>query len=453
MSLPNFSAASVPPTTGEASANTWAVAALVLAVGDALAARFGEVRVRGELSAFSRAASGHCYFSLKDAQGESALLRCAMFKRSAAALSFVPAEGQQVEVVGRLNVYEPRGDLQLVVESMRRLGEGALYEEFLRLKAQMAARGWFDSQRKRPIVAHPRRLGLVTSLGAAALHDVLTTIRRRAPHVEVVIYPSLVQGDTAPPALVQALGWANARREVDTVLLVRGGGSLEDLWAFNDERVVQAVVDSALPVVCGVGHETDLTLCDLAADLRAATPTAAAELAVTAAVDNLQALQSLQRALAVATQRRLDREGQRLDSLALRSGKPARLLAAQVERLDALGWRLRQALVQVTSSRRQALHPWWQRLQRGLSVQQATAGKHLWVLSERLAAAHPQHVLQRGYAWLENPEGLPLMRAVQIKSGEGFRAVLQDGVVQAQAREILVSQRDLAQPDPEVKTK
>lgn len=433
MSLPNFSApASVRPSEPDTPA--WGVAALVLALSDALSARFGEVRVRGELSAFSRASSGHCYFSLKDAQGASALLRCAMFKRSAAGLAFMPADGQQVEVSGRLNIYEPRGDLQLVVESMRRLGEGALYEEFLRLKAKLMQRGWFDAQRKRPLPPYPRRLGVVTSLGAAALHDVLTTLRRRAPHVEVVVYPSLVQGEAAPLALVQALAWANARQEVDTLLLVRGGGSLEDLWAFNDEQVVQAVVGSALPVVCGVGHETDITLCDLAADVRAATPTAAAELAVSATADSLQALQALQRALRAATQRRLDREGQRLDGLALRTGKPARMMAAQSERLDALGWRLRQGLDHAVQRRFQGLTPWAQRLQRAHSVQFAKAPQHVSTLQARLQASHPQQVLQRGYAWLEDPHGRPLMRAADIPPGQAFCAVLQDGQVQAQAQ-------------------
>ncbi|MDE2274818.1 MAG: exodeoxyribonuclease VII large subunit, partial [Burkholderiales bacterium] len=258
---------------------TWGVAALLLAMGDALAARFGAVAVRGELSGFSRAASGHCYFTLKDAEGAQALLRCAMFRRAAGLLDFTPADGQQVALRGRLAVYEARGELQLVVESMQRVGAGTLFEEFLRRRARMEAAGLFEAARKRPLPRHATPLGIVTSLGAAALHDVLTTLARRAPHVRVVVYPSLVQGADAPAALVAALQLADRRNEVDVLLLVRGGGSIEDLWAFNDERVVQAVVASRLPVVCGVGHETDVTLCDLAADLRAPTPTAAAELA------------------------------------------------------------------------------------------------------------------------------------------------------------------------------
>ena len=230
----------------------------------------------------TRAASGHCYFSLKDADGQAASLRCAMFRRAAALLDFSPGEGVLVEVRGRVAVYEPRGELQFVVEAMRRAGAGTLYEQFLKLRARLAAEGLFDADAKRALPPHPRRIGVITSSAGAALHDVLTALARRAPQVEVVVYPSPVQGVEAPPALVRALQTANERAEVDLLLLVRGGGSLEDLWAFNDERVVRAVAASALPVVCGVGHETDVTLCDLAADLRAPTPTAAAELAAPA---------------------------------------------------------------------------------------------------------------------------------------------------------------------------
>jgi exodeoxyribonuclease VII large subunit len=254
----------------------WGVAALLLATADALAARFGAVAVRGELSGFSRAASGHCYFALKDESGAPAMLRCAMFRRAASLLDFAPGDGQKVELRGRLGVYDARGELQLVVESMQRIGAGTLYEEFLRLRARLEAQGLFDPARKRQLPRHPGALGVVTSLGAAALHDVLTTLARRAPHLRVIVYPAPVQGVDAPPAIAAALALAGQRREVEALLLVRGGGSLEDLWAFNDERVVRAIVACALPVVCGVGHETDVTLADLAADLRAPTPTAAA---------------------------------------------------------------------------------------------------------------------------------------------------------------------------------
>ncbi len=258
------------------------VAALLLAAGDALRARLGAVTVRGELSGFMRAASGHCYFTLKDSDGAAAVLRCAMFRRAASLLDFDPREGQQVEVRGRITVYEARGELQCVVEAMLPQGAGSLYELFLRHKARLEAAGLFDAARKRPLPRYPRAIGVVSSLAAAALSDVLTALARRAPQVQVFVYPSAVQGAEAPMQLVQAIVLAGVRAEVDTLIVCRGGGSIEDLWAFNDEAVVRAIASCPVPVVCGVGHETDLTLADLAADLRAPTPTAAAELAAPA---------------------------------------------------------------------------------------------------------------------------------------------------------------------------
>ena len=287
----------VEPIGSGLARTVWGVDALVLAVADLLAARWGVCAVRGEISGWSRAASGHCYFNLKDADGGTALLRCAMFRRAASLLDVVPADGQRVELRGRLGVYEPRGELQLVVESMQRAGMGALYEEFLRRKARLGAEGLFHAARKRSLPAYPRCIGVVTSLGAAALHDVLSSLARRAPHVRVVVYPSLVQGADAPAALCAAITAAARHGEADTLIVCRGGGSLEDLMAFNDERVVRALAASPVPVVCGVGHESDVTLADLVADLRAPTPTAAAELAAPQTRDCLDALEALSETL------------------------------------------------------------------------------------------------------------------------------------------------------------
>ena len=319
----------IEPREAPLARPAWGVAALLLAAADALTARFGAVVVRGELSGFTRAASGHCYFSLKDADGAAALLRCAMFRRAASLLDFAPTDGQRVELRGRLALYEPRGELQFVAEAMQRVGAGSLYEEFLRLRARLQAEGLFDDARKRTPARLPQRVGIVTSPQAAALRDVLTSFARRAPQLALVLYPAPVQGADAPAALVQALAEAGRRREVDTLLLVRGGGSLEDLWAFNDERVVRAVAASPLPVICGVGHETDITLCDLAADLRAPTPTAAAELATMARDEALGRLQGMADAMQRSAARRLQTQAQRLDLLALRLGRPARALAPQ----------------------------------------------------------------------------------------------------------------------------
>lgn len=387
--------------------------------------------MRGELSGFSRAASGHCYFSLKDSDGVPALLRCAMFRRAASLMDFAPADGQLVEIRGRLGIYESRGELQMVVEAMQRQGAGSLYEEFLRRKAKLEAEGLFDPSRKRELSAYPQRLGVVTSLQAAALRDVVAALRRRAPHLSVVIYAAPVQGAEAPPALVQALQTANARAEVDALLLVRGGGSLEDLWAFNDERLVRAVASSALPVVCGVGHETDVTLCDLAADLRAATPTAAAELAAPAQAELLGDLQDRAARLGLAMERRVQQQAQRLDQLALRLGQPARLVLAQRSRLDDAAARLQRALRMRVQQEQARVAQSARALQRGA---QGALQRQQWALqaaTQRLAAQDPHAVLARGYAWVEGPDGRALVSAQGLAPGQALSAVWADGRAEA----------------------
>ena len=421
---------------------------MLVATADALAARFGAVTVRGELSGFSRAASGHCYFSLKDADGAAALLRCAMFRRAATLVDFAPADGQQVELRGRLGVYDARGELQLVVEAMQRVGTGALYEEFLRRRARLAAEGLFDAARKRPLPAFPRVLGIVTSPAAAALRDVLTTLQRRSPQVRVVIYPSPVQGADAPAALVAALQQVGRRAEVEAVLLVRGGGSLEDLWAFNDERVVRAVAACPVPVVCGVGHETDITLADLVADLRAPTPTAAAELAAPLQADALAQLDATAASLQRALERTLQTQAQRLDTAALRLGQPSRKLLAQQQALDALARRLGQGLRSVQGRQSEHLAALSQRLQRavraglqrhenlsdlGRRLLRATQVRlqreplRLEAAEQRLAAQDPARVLKRGYAWVESMDGRPVLGVGGLRPGQAVRAVWADG--------------------------
>ncbi len=420
----------------------WGVAALLLATSDALSARFGAVAVRGEISGFSRAASGHCYFSLKDADGAPALLRCAMFRRAAGLLDFAAAEGQQVELRGRLGVYDARGELQMVVESMQRLGAGTLFEEFLRRRDRLAALGYFEASRKRPVLGHPRALGLITSLGAAALHDVLSALRRRAPQVAVVIYPSAVQGAEAPAALISALQLANARAEVDTLLLVRGGGALEDLWAFNDERLVRAVAASAIPVVCGVGHETDVTLCDMVADLRAPTPTAAAELAAPAQADLLQALQSRATALHRASSRQLQQRIQTLDHLAGRLGRPALALGQQMQQLGQLQQRLQRALVRHSARQAMSQLQTAQRLRRALQTRLSQEQMRLRAAQDRLQAHDPRQVLRRGYAWVETATGEPVVSVLSLHSGQAVQAVWLDGRAQLQVQQVQATQAD-----------
>lgn len=382
--------------------------------------------VRGEVSGFSRAASGHCYFTIKDAQGQ---LRCAMFKRAAQLLDFVPRDGELVELRGRLGVYEPRGELQLVVEHLRRAGQGALFEQFLRLKAKLEALGWFDAGRKREVPERPRSIGLVTSTGAAALHDVATALQRRVPHIPVVLAPAAVQGAEAPAALVKALQRLGAVDKVDVILLVRGGGSMEDLWAFNDETLAHAIVNSPVPVICGVGHETDFTIADFCADLRAPTPTAAAELCATPQADLLSHLADVLDVLQDLTQRQLDRHQQRLDLLQSRLGRPSHGTAQQKIQLLRLHQRMRQSVQQRMQRCQNELATLNSNLARGVQQTPIRARERLQRAALRLELLDPKLVLQRGFAWLSDEKGVAVASAQQTHVGQSLRATLADGVV------------------------
>jgi exodeoxyribonuclease VII large subunit len=403
------------------------VAALLLAASDALQVRLGAVAVCGELSGFTRAASGHCYFTLKDSDGASAVLRCAMFRRAATLLDFSPRDGQQVEVRGRIGIYEPRGELQCVVEAMLPQGAGSLYELFLRQKARLEAAGLFDASRKRAIVRHPRAIGVVCSTAAAALHDVLTTLARRAPHVPVVVYPSAVQGADAPAQLVQALQQAGTRHDVDTLIICRGGGSIEDLWAFNDEAVVRAIAACPLPVVCGVGHETDITLADLAADLRAPTPTAAAEVAAPLRDELLQGLDASARRLTRALRQRLDSAAQRIDGLAARVAQGRGVLQPHRQRLVSLQQRAALAVAQRVQGAAQSLAQLSQRWQRADRVGVERRATRLAALADRLALLDPQRVLSRGYALIETAAGELVVAPAQLHPGETLKLSLAHG--------------------------
>ncbi len=404
----------------------WAVGALCRAVADVLDSRFNPVAVRGEISGFTRAASGHCYFSLKDESGQ---LRCAMFKRAAQMLDFRPVDGELVEIRGRLGVYEPRGELQLVVENMRRAGQGAWFEQFLKLKAKLEAEGLFDADRKRPVKTMPRGIGVVTSLGAAALHDVSSALQRRVPHIPVVLAPSLVQGPDAPPTLVQALKQLGQQPNIDVILLVRGGGSMEDLWAFNDENLARAIVNSTVPIICGVGHETDFTIADFCADLRAPTPTAAAEMCAVPQAELLSNLQLWGNALQTIMHRQLDTQEQRLDRVQARLGRPSEGLST--EKMQLL--RLQQRLGQVVQIRTQRCHNELATLASGLArgVQQtpATARERLHRAALRLELLDPKLVLQRGFAWLSNADGQAVTSVAHTTQGQALQAILADGVV------------------------
>jgi len=404
----------------------WSVSALLAAVAEVVDAGFPACTVRGEISGFSRAASGHCYFSLKDPDGASAL-RCAMFRRAVQLAGSLPKDGDAVELRGRLAVYEPRGELQFVVEAMQRSGAGALYERFLRLKALLDAEGLFDTAAKRALPPFPLAIGVVTSLGGAALHDVATTLARRSPHVRVVVYPSLVQGADAPASLCAAIAVATTRAEVDVLVVCRGGGSLEDLWAFNDERVVRALRTTPMPVVSGVGHETDLTLADLAADLRAPTPTAAAELVAAATAPALELLDSHRAALLRRTRSGLEREAQRLDRIALRLTRPSETLARRGHGLDLLAQRLAAAAGRELARRRATVDAGSARAHSLLARALARQSGRLESAAIRLGAVDPSRVLARGYALLRDGDGHALSSVAQLQPGQAVRATLQDG--------------------------
>lgn len=410
----------------------WQVGALCRAVADALEARFNPVAVRGEVSGLTRAASGHCYFSLKDENGQ---LRCAMFRRAASLLDFAPREGELVEVRGRLDVYGPRGDLQLIVESMRRAGQGALFERFLQLKLKLEAEGLFAAQRKRALPPLPRGIGLVTSLGAAALHDVVTALRRRVPHIPVVLAPAAVQGQQAPVELVRALSGlyalsqAGGANPVDVILLVRGGGSIEDLWAFNDEQLARTIVQSPVPLVCGVGHETDFTIADFCADLRAPTPTAAAELAAQPRDVWLGALGLMAQRMGDSALRQVDTQSQRLDQAAARLGRPSGLVARQQIRLVRQAQRMQYGVRMALGQARARAQSADGSLRKGSQALIQGAVDRMERSRVRLELLDPRLVLQRGYAMLSDAGGKAIVQVAQTHAGQSVRATLADGEV------------------------
>lgn len=375
--------------------------------------------VQGELSNVSRPASGHLYFTLKDS---GASLRCVMWKPDAMRLKFPLQDGLSIEAHGKISIYEPGGQYQFYADLIRPAGEGALYAEFMRLKALLEAEGLFDPARKRPLPQFPRRIGIVTSATGAALRDMLNTLRRRLPLAEVVLAASPVQGADAPAALVLALQRLNEFARPDVILLARGGGSMEDLWAFNDENVVRAVVASAAPVISGVGHETDFTLVDFASDLRAPTPTAAAELATPLTVADLAAALRLDASrLQEAVSRQIvetESERQRLLER-LQFHSPLRRLQMESQKLDALIARHARGLAQ------------------RLQMQHA----HLASASARLETLNPLAVLRRGYAVVtRRQDGATVSDAQQAPDGSDLHVRLARGELDVQVREVYLKE-------------
>lgn len=401
--------------------------------------------VAGEISGLTVAASGHCYFSLKDRQSQ---VRCVMFRGRTAALGFRPQEGMQVEVRATPGLYEARGEFQLNVEFMRRAGLGALFEQFERLKAGLAAEGMFASERKRTLPVFPQRIGVVTSPAAAALRDVLTTLRRRMPAIDVVLYPTLVQGEGAALQIAQAIRRAGERAEVDVLIVCRGGGCIEDLWAFNEEVVARAIAGCPLPVISGIGHETDVTIADFVADRRAATPTAAAELAAPNRIEWLARLQQLlrqltrdvTRVLAASCQRldyaarRLVHPGQRLDRQKLRlDSLEARLMRAWGRRLELAQWRLDGVVQRLGATRPDLVAAQVDqarmagRLQAGMQGSLQLAGLRVQHLAAQLAQLNPEAVLLRGYSVVALDDGTIVRDAAQVSPQQRLQVKLAKG--------------------------
>lgn len=414
---------------------SWSVSALCHGIADIFDANFNPVRVTGEVGSFAQAASGHCYFNLKDAHAQ---IRCAMFRRTAAGLLSLPANGDRVEVMARVTVHAPRGDLQLVVEGLRLAGQGGGMDQFLRLKSKLEQEGLFSSTRKRELPACPACIGVVTSLDAAALSDVLTAMGRRAPHIEVVVSPCIVQGVESPSTIVHALESMYALhrsrksgfvRAPDAILLVRGGGAWEDLQAFNEEAVARCIARSPVPLISGVGHETDFTIADFVADVRAATPTAAAEICAVGLDDLQMRLHALGDRLGKVFTSELNGSAQQLDWIAAVLARPDDGLRAMAFRLDRLAqkievntcsWQSDSGATLLGCS--DALHASCKRGMDAIARRLDTAGN-------RLAAANPLQILTRGYAWLQGSNGL-ISSIEQVAVGDALRATLADGVVE-----------------------
>ncbi|WP_373740909.1 exodeoxyribonuclease VII large subunit [Neisseria sp.] len=401
--------------------------------------------VAGEVSNLTRAASGHYYFSLKDSRAQ---VRCAMFKGSAQRLAQPLKEGDHIEVRGRIGIYEARGEFQITVDEVRLMGLGRLYEAYERLKAQLQAEGVFSPERKKPLPERPRAIGIVTSLAAAALRDVVTTLKRRAPEIPVFVYPTAVQGAGSEMQIAQAVQTASERGEADVLIVCRGGGSIEDLWAFNEEAVVRAVAACSIPVVSGIGHETDFTLTDFAADVRAPTPTGAAELASPNRLEAVSKLAQAQGRLKDVLRQRYYDAAQKLDWLARQIRHPQQKLNEQRSQINALTQSLRFAAQNTCRFNAQRLARQTQMLAHGrpdisaarrdvqyfqtaLMQSRKTVKHNSRSLLEKqtalLEAVSPQHILERGFSVVKNSRGQVISSTAKLKQGQKLHITFADG--------------------------
>lgn len=388
------------------SSDAWSVSQLTQYIRELFEIdyRLQDVEVSGEISNFTRARSGHLYFTLKD---DKAQLKCVMWRSGAERIRFQPQDGDAVVVNGRISVYEASGVYQLYAEQMSPLGQGDLAAAFEALKAKLSDEGLFDAEFKKPIPPFPRKIGIVTSADAAALRDIINVLRRRYPVLSVLIAPTLVQGADAPPQIVRALRWLDGRTDIDTIIVARGGGSMEDLWAFNDEAVARAIFAAQHPIICGVGHEVDFTIADFVADLRAPTPSAAAELAVPDVSELRPYFHTIQ---------------QQMKNLVL-------------ERIGQYRWQvqtLKRSLNHLSprvgiAGNRQRLDGWQSRLERAMQRRLDQSSHRLGLLHAQLTAVSPKATLERGYAIVRRDDGRIVRSSAAVQPGDALTVQVHDG--------------------------
>lgn len=418
----------------------------------------GQIWLSAEISNLSQPSSGHWYFTLKD---DRAQVRCAMFRTANRKTTFQPQNGQQVLVRATITLYEPRGDYQIIAESMQPAGDGLLQQRFEQLKQRLSDEGLFDQQRKRPLPSPAACIGVITSKSGAALHDILQILRRRDPSLPVIIYPTAVQGTDAIMQIVKAIELANQRNECDVLIVGRGGGSLEDLWCFNEELVIRAIFNSKIPIVSAVGHETDVTIADFVADLRAPTPSAAAEMVSRNQVELVRRLQTQQQRLEMAMDYYLSRQHQiinRLDSRLQQQHPQLRLsrqqtallklhnrledgIQTQLRLKSRQSERLQQRLIQTQPQARvhryqQLLQQRQYQLQQALERQMNAAKQRFSISYSQLEAVSPLATLARGYSVTSAPDGSALKKTKQIKVGDVLKTRLSDGWVESSVSNI-----------------